>query len=65
MKQEFSLIRTKSFYDYTMVNNDDDTWFVNFADPTLFICYEKVLFAQDEIQNARNAPSCILLAVFG
>lgn len=51
MKQEFSLIRNESFYDYSMVNKDEDTWFVNFADPILFICYDGDLFAQDEIQT--------------
>ena len=50
-KRPFTLTLDKGFYDYTKAREGEDTWFVNFADPTLFVAYDSDLFAQDEIQT--------------
>ena len=50
-KKPFLLTLDKDFYDYTKAREDEDVWFVNFADPTLFVAYDSDLFAQDEIQT--------------
>ena len=50
-KKPFTLTLDKGFYDYTKAREGEDTWFVNFADTTLFVAYNKDLFAQDEIQT--------------
>lgn len=50
-KKPFILTLDKGFYDYTKARNGEDTWFVNFSDPTLFVAYDKSPFAQDEIQT--------------
>lgn len=41
----------REFYDYRKARSGEDTWFVNFADPQLFVAAEGALFAQDEIQT--------------
>ena len=50
-KKPFTLTLDKGFYDYTKAKEDEDTWFVNFSDPTLFVAYDSFLFAQDEQQT--------------
>lgn len=50
-KKSFKLTLDKGFYDYAKARECEDTWFVNFADPTLFVAYDSDLFAQDEIQT--------------
>ena len=50
-KKPFTLTLDKGFYDYTKAMEGEDTWFVNFADPRLFVAYDSCLFAQDEIQT--------------
>ena len=50
-KKPFTLTLDNGFYDYTKAREGEDTWFVNFADPTLFVAYDSDLFAQDEIQT--------------
>lgn len=63
-KKPFTLTLDKGFYDYTKAKEDEDTWFVNFADPTLFVAYDSDLFAQDEIQTLEMpllASCCLFL----
>ena len=59
-KKPFTLTLDKGFYDYTKAREGEDTWFVNFADTTLFVSYDSFLFAQDE-QQTLEMP---LLAAF-
>lgn len=40
----------KGYFDYTKAKEGEETWFLNFADPYLFVAYDSELFAQDEIQ---------------
>ena len=63
-KKPFTLALDKGFYDYTKAREGEDTWFVNFADPTLFVAYDSDLFAQDEIQTLEMpllAACCLYL----
>ena len=63
-KRDFKLIVDAEFYDYTAAREGEDTWFVNFADPTLFVAYDSDLFAQDEIQTLEMpllASCCLYL----
>ena len=60
----FKLVIDEGFYDYTKAREGEDTWFVNFADPTLFVAYDSDLFAQDEIQTLEMpllASCCLFL----
>ena len=50
-RQKFKLNMDREFYDYRKTRAGEDTWFVNFADPQLFVAAEGALFAQDEIQT--------------
>ena len=50
-RKKFKLIMDRDFYDYRKARAGEDTWFVNFADPELFVAAEGTLFAQDEIQT--------------
>ncbi len=50
-KKPFTLTLDNGFYDYTKAREGEDTWFVNFADPVLFVACLRSLFAQDEIQT--------------
>ena len=63
-KKSFKLTLDKGFYDYAKAREGEDTWFVNFADPTLFVAYDSDLFAQDEIQTLEMpllASCCLFL----
>lgn len=51
VKKECKLTSDSGFYDYTKAKADEDAWFVNFADPVLFVAYDSDMFAQDEIQT--------------
>ena len=50
-QKSFRLNMDREFYDYRKARSGEDTWFVNFADPQLFVAAEGALFAQDEIQT--------------
>lgn len=42
------------FFDYRQSTKDKTTWYINFADPQLFVAYRGSLFAQDEIQTLEH-----------
>lgn len=42
------------FFDYRQSTKDKTIWYINFADPRLFVAYSGSLFAQDEIQTLEH-----------
>lgn len=63
-KKPLKLTVDEEFYDYTKTKADSDIWFVNFADPVLFVAYDSDMFAQDEIQTLEMpllASCCLYL----
>lgn len=42
------------FFDYRQSTKDKTMWYINFADPHLFVAYSGRLFAQDEIQTLEH-----------
>lgn len=48
-------VNVPHFYRYDDIGKEGNTvWYVNFADPILFVAYDSELFAQDEIQTLEH-----------
>lgn len=48
------ILNVPYFFDYEQSTESNTTWYLNFADPTLFVAYSGSLFAQDEIQTLEH-----------
>lgn len=48
------------YFDYEESDENTKRWYLNFADPTLFVACSSSLFAQDEIQTLEHPLLCII-----
>ena len=48
------------YFDYEASDENTKRWYLNFADPTLFVACSSSLFAQDEIQTLEHPLLCAI-----